>query len=164
MHSRPGEGTTFHVFFPQADPQAAPGSEAPRSRRGERILLVDDEPDVLEVEQQVLENLGYHVEACPSPQEALRRFRADPGAFDLLFTDQSMPDMSGLELAASLRALRPDLPVVLCTGFERRSTRLEARELGIDQVVLKPVSVYSIGEAVRKALDRRSIHPGEKTP
>ncbi len=163
VHSRPGAGTTFHVFLPRADPQAVPGSEAPRSRGGERILLVDDEPEVLEVEQQVLENLGYHVEACPSAREALRRFRARPEEFDLLFTDQSMPGMSGLELASALRALRPDLPVVLCTGFERRSTRLEARELGIDQVVLKPVSVYSIGEAVRKALDRRVVQSGEGT-
>ncbi len=154
VHSTPGEGSTFHVLLPLLDRGGRLRADGAPVGGDERLLVVDDKGEVAEVQRRVLESLGYRVWAFTDAHEALRELRSDPYGFDLLLTDQSMPGMPGTELARRARRIRPDLPVVLCTGFEREATRDEAARVGIAEVVLKPVTVRALGDAVRRALDR----------
>ncbi len=164
VHSTPGEGSTFHVLLPLLDPGSRVGAGGAPAGGDERLLVVDDMGEVAQVQRQVLESLGYRVCSLTDPGEALRELRSDPHGYDLLLTDQSMPGMPGTELARRARRVRPDLPVVLCTGFEREATRDEAARVGIAEVVLKPVTVRALGDAVRRALERGAASHRHETP
>ncbi|HXJ56602.1 MAG TPA: CHASE domain-containing protein [Verrucomicrobiae bacterium] len=150
-----GQGTTFEVFLPafagQPDTVAAPGT-SPSPGRGQRILLVDDEPALLSVGQRALLDLGYQVAAYSDPMEALTRFRSQPQEFDLLLTDLAMPQLSGTEFAREVRARRPSLPIVLTTGFGSSVTPETVRQLGICEILNKPAEVEELGAAVFRAL------------
>jgi CheY-like chemotaxis protein len=102
----------------------------------------------------MLERLGYTVVACTSSTEALQAFRAAPQHFDLVITDQTMPGMSGVALAAELRRLRPDIPIILCTGFSQAVTAETACELGINAVLMKPLESRDLALAIRRVLER----------
>jgi len=155
VYSQPGEGTVFHLYFPahagEAAAITAEGEPVPRGR-GERVLFVDDEELLARLGQKTLTALGYEVEAATLPEEALAMVRADPQRFALVLTDQTMPEMTGLYLAAQLRQIRPGLPVILMTGYSLmlRAERLEAA--GVCGLLLKPTSVRSLGVAVHAAL------------
>jgi PAS domain S-box-containing protein len=154
VSSSPGQGSTFEVTFPRIAPEAtrdrvAAGAPA---RGAERILFVDDEPQIVDVTTRSLRRLGYEVTATTSSQAALDALRARPGHFDLLVTDQAMPQMSGLELASRALNLRPGLPVVLCTGYSATVSEQVARDHGIREFVLKPVAAEELAAAVRRAL------------
>ena len=155
VQSRPGEGAVFNVYLPQchfAEAQEALAMDA-LPRGGEHVLLVDDEPALAQMHQQILERLGYRVSVRTSSLEALEAFRAQPERFDLLFTDVTMPHMTGLELARSVLQIRPGLPVILMTGFSMTEYAEKARALGIRQLIMKPVISRDIAVALRDAME-----------
>ena len=161
VYSHLGEGTVFHLYFPeQAGEVAEVGSdgEPVPIGNGERILFIDDEELLAQLGQKTLTTLGYQVECATKPAEALAVVRADPQRFDLVLTDQTMPGMTGIFLATQLRHIRPDLPVILMTGYSMalRSDQIDAA--GILQVLMKPTSIHSMGVAVHAALAPQLTH------
>ena len=155
VESAPGKGATFHIYLPRFD-QAAPDSidqtELPVGGN-ERILFVDDEEMLVDIGQKVLERLGYNVTVRTSPIEALELFKAKPDDFDLVITDQTMPGMTGDALARALMAMRPDLPVIICSGYSQQVDPTRAAEMGIKGFVVKPILIIDIADAIRKALN-----------
>jgi CheY-like chemotaxis protein len=121
-------------------------------RGSERILLVDDEPTLMEMATSILERLGYKVTGQTDSVNALEIFRSNPDEFDLVITDYTMPKLTGLDLAREVRRIRPDMPVLLCTGFSEKITPDSVKELGVE-LLLKPYGVRQISEMVRKILD-----------
>jgi len=119
----------------------------------ERILVVDDEFFLVSLYQSVLSRLGYTVTAKTSSTEALEEFQADPRGFDLLFTDQAMPGLNGAGLAAEVLRLRPDMPIILCTGYAATFPEEKAMEMGIRKYLEKPVDRQNLAETVRRVLD-----------
>jgi len=154
--SEPGRGTVFEVYLPQIEKTSFPrrkrASTLPMG--SERILLVDDEEDLVEVFTQTLENLGYHLTARTSAPQALGAFRARPDKFDLVITDQTMPKMTGLELVREIKRLRPDIPVILYTGFSEEITPDKAAEAGISALLMKPLTASEMAKTVRRVLDK----------
>ena len=118
------------------------------------MLLVDDEEPVLNMTQQMLENLGYHVTATNNSTEALELFEAAPYSFDLVLTDMTMPYVTGDSLANRVLSMRPDIPIILCTGFTERLSREQARDIGISAYVSKPVVMAQIAGIIRGVLDK----------
>jgi PAS domain S-box-containing protein len=159
--SRPGEGSRFEVHLPETrhEPTPAPpvATDAiPSGVEAARILLVDDEVSVAKVCSLLLRRRGHHVTACHIPEAALETFRQQPENFDLVITDMSMPGMSGMDLATSLHAIRPDLPVILATGFMAALTETSARARGISALVQKPVEPAELAAVVERVLAERS--------
>jgi PAS domain S-box-containing protein len=168
VDSAPGRGAAFEVFFPLAGEETAAVAEAPpgeaeRLPRGtETLLLVDDEKGLIDVTRQMLESLGYRVEARTSPVEALEAFRANPERFDAVVTDMTMPQMSGLSLARKLLEIRPELPVMLCTGFSDRTNEHKARAAGVREFAYKPLLLAELAAALRQMLaPPANPHPPE---
>jgi CheY-like chemotaxis protein len=154
VRSRPGEGTRFDIFFPMVK---APAPEAPFAKgetcRGSGcILLVDDDRELTAVGRQMLEKLGYSVQTSGDGVSALTLFKEDPGYFDLVITDMTMPRMTGDRLATELLRIRPDLPIILCTGYSELINDRKAREIGIRQFLVKPVTLQHLGDSIRAAL------------
>jgi len=156
VSSRPGEGSTFQVFLPVHEPKTGkPGEQDHALPRGkESILLVDDDEQNVRVGKKILEDLGYRVTFSTNPRKALRTFRADPEAFDIAVVDVTMPGIPGDELAAKLLKVRPDLPVILCSGYNERMTRERARALGALEYILKPFDRSRFARTVRRILDQ----------
>lgn len=119
----------------------------------ERILLVDDEEIIAEVNKNLIETMGYEVTVSHGSVEAIKLFENNPSDFDLVLTDQSMPDISGIDLAKNLLNLRPDLPVILCTGYSSLIEQEKAEKIGVRGFILKPFSRKEIGEMIRKLCD-----------
>jgi len=155
--SEPGKGTVFEVYLPQIQKTSFPGHKRADvlPTGSERILLVDDEEDLVEVFTQTLENLGYHITARTSAPQALGAFRAGPQKFDLVITDQTMPKMTGLELTEEIKRLRPDIPVILYTGFSEEITPKKAEKAGVSALLMKPLLVSEMAKTVRRVLDIR---------
>ncbi len=154
VHSRLGQGTAIEVFFPALEgPLPTPAEPGPSLSRGSgRILFVDDEPGVIRLHQQGLERLGYQVESTPDPRQALQWVQRDPGRFDLLVTDMTMPDMSGDQLVREVRAIRR-IPVILCTGYSQRINAETAHAMGIQTYLEKPVSPEELARAVQQLIE-----------
>ena len=158
VESRPGRGSTFSVYFPATEKEGLPPSEAGREQLPsgrERILFVDDEPPIARLGRRYLERLGYTVTVQESSEEALALFREDAAQFDLVVTDMTMPRMTGDELAAEILAIRPDMPVILCTGYSSRVSESRAREIGVRAFVMKPLTQSELAHTVRRLLDER---------
>ncbi len=155
VESEPGKGAAFTVYLPacgtEADPEAAPQPEPPRGIG--RILLVDDEPSILQLGREMLERQGYRVVTEAGGRDALERFKQDPGGFDLVITDMTMPGLRGDHLTTELLSLRPDLPVILTTGYSKLIPEERAKELGVRAFVMKPLTAYELGHAVQRALE-----------
>jgi CheY-like chemotaxis protein len=117
------------------------------------VLLVDDEKALVELGRQTLERLGYTVDTFTNSQEALAALQRRPADFDVVITDQTMPRLTGLELAAAAREIKPGLPVLLCTGFSRTVDDRSVRQAGVRQVLMKPLVARDLAQAVRQALD-----------
>ncbi|MFH0825073.1 MAG: PAS domain S-box protein [Pseudomonadota bacterium] len=158
VYSREGEGTTFKVYLPSCAPieQAVEEAAAPMEGGTERLLLVDDEQQVAEMMRRLLTARGYQVTVLASPVEALSAFCAHPEGFDLVITDLTMPNLTGLELARAILALRRELPVILCTGFGEAVTSEKAAEIGIREILEKPVTPAALLGSVRNALSQES--------
>ena len=122
-------------------------------------MCVDDEPDLVDVVQQILAGLGYKVVGKTNGTEALEAFRAMPHDFDLIITDQTMPDMTGEVLTKEFRRIRPDIPIILCTGFSHVIDGDEAKAMGIDAFCLKPLTEREIGLAIRRVMAQRLNSP-----
>jgi signal transduction histidine kinase/ActR/RegA family two-component response regulator len=154
VSSEPGEGTTFHVFLPRIEQETPPAMEtiASPSTGSESILFIDDELTLVDLGKEVLESLGYRVSGITSSLQALEAFRAQPGGFDLVITDMTMPGLTGKELALELLAIRPDIPIILCTGFSEVVDENQAKAAGIREFIMKPYLVSDLADAVRKVL------------
>jgi CheY-like chemotaxis protein len=158
VDSRPGAGTVFHLYFPVIETAASELAVEPRPLpcgQGERVLLVDDEPAVVQIGGRMLTKLGYRPVAFTSATEALAAFREDPAGIDLVLTDLIMPDLTGVELARHVYALRPELPLVITSGHLRADDADQARKLGVRCFVEKPFSLSTLAETFHQAL-----HPG----
>lgn len=152
VDSQWGVGTTVDVYLPISRTDAeSPAAAPPTIGRG-RIMFVDDEPSVVRVTSSMLETIGYHVAGFTSSAEALHAYLQDPGALDLLMTDENMPDLPGHELAREVRRVRPDLPVIICTGYSDAVSTREMRSAGVRAVVRKPLLLEELGEIVQNAL------------
>jgi PAS domain S-box-containing protein len=155
VESQVREGTRFDVYLPVAAGGDSTDAETlrPLPRGSENVLLVDDEVILVEVWQQMLESLGYRVTAVVGGPAALETFRRTPGDFDLVITDLTMPGLSGAELAQALTTIRPDIPIVLCTGFSEWFEKGRGKPIGIRQVLMKPLTMEGLARAVRDVLD-----------
>ena len=154
VDSEVGKGSTFHVYLPTIKRELAKEEEMPKPlpMGYERILFVDDEQPLAEIGKQMLERLGYKVDTRTSSIEALNLFKADPHQFDLIITDIVMPNMTGDKLADKMMDIRPDIPIVLCTGYSEKFTRKHASEMGIDTFLMKPLVMRDLAGTVRQAL------------
>lgn len=153
--NNPEKGVTFSLYFPRIDaPAKVVETKAQEKATGsERILVVDDEPSIARMLEIILKNSGYTVQTFSSSTKALEIFRADPSAFDLLLTDMTMPELTGDNLALAVHQLRPDIPIILCTGYSSRIDELQAREVGIQAFLMKPVDFKKLTTTVRQLLD-----------
>jgi PAS domain S-box-containing protein len=154
--SSPGKGTTFYVYLPQVTPPPKTTEQtAPAVPRGsERILLVDDEPDIVKLGLHMLRDLGYAVTGRTSSLAALELFRKDPGAFDLVISDYTMPKMTGVQLIDKLRELQPDLPAIVISGFHDAVSASVTAGGATVEYVRKPFSRANLALVIRRALDR----------
>jgi PAS domain S-box-containing protein len=157
VESTPGQGTTFAVYLPRLVTPTTSTVAAEETLPGghERLLLVDDEDALVHLWQAALAHLGYRVRVCTSSREALDVFRAAPQSFDVVITDYTMPSMTGEVLAREVRRIRPDMPIILYTGFSDTVTAESARAVGIDAFVLKPVRVRDLSLTIRHVLAQR---------
>ena len=155
VDSRPGQGTAFEVFFPRlASADNPQNGDAGRLLPGsEHILFVDDEECLVGFGEKFLKRLGYRVTGKTSSIEALEMLRANPDDFDLVVTDQTMPNMAGDDLAREIMKIRPDMPVILCTGFSSKIDQVKAAEIGIKEFIMKPVDIVKLGNVIRQVLD-----------
>lgn len=155
VSSKPGEGAAFQVFFPTAEvSQTASIAVSGRLPSGSgRILVVDDEQYVAEMLKEMLEHLGYQVTVRYSSIDALKVFQAQHARLDLVITDQTMPHMTGPDLAKEILKIRPDIPIILITGFSEMIDEFRARKLGIKGFLMKPVALRQLAEEVKKHLD-----------
>lgn len=153
-----GEGTSFTIYLPRAEGAAVirKKDEALQASNGrERIMVVDDEVTLTNIFSRALERHGYKVIVKNNPLEALEAFRADPHGYDLVITDQSMPELKGETLAVEMLSLNNRQPIILCSGFIGMLDREQADEIGIRQCLIKPVSIKVLAEAVRQVLDEK---------
>ena len=160
VYSELGKGTSFHVYLPVINKTAEiAGTEnnRPLPTGDERILVVDDEAPIIQLEEALLKKLGYEVSSRTGSIDALEKFKMDPYAFDLVLTDMSMPNMTGEKLAREMIAIRPDIPVILCTGFSERLDEKKAEDIGVKDFLMKPIVNRDIAETVRKVLDEAKI-------
>ncbi|MBW2610299.1 MAG: response regulator [Deltaproteobacteria bacterium] len=158
VYSEPGKGSAFHVYLPviQTPAETKKIDIADSIPTGdERILLVDDEAPIVDIERQLLERLGYQVTARTSSTDALGAFRARPDKFDLVITDMTMPNMTGDRLAGELMKIRSDIPIILCTGFSEKISKERADFLGIKGFLMKPIAMREIANTIRQVLDKK---------
>ena len=149
------EGTRFEVWLPVAGETAKPTVEADREvPRGshQRILIVDDEPALVELCEEMLAEIGYEPVGFRSSAQALQRFRADPARFDLVLTDEAMPDLTGTELVREIRRLRPDMPAVLMSGHGGTQLAEGAAAIGVNELLRKPLQARDLAESLARAL------------
>ncbi len=155
VYSEPDQGTTFHVFLPIIEDGSVktPTTVKPIPKGDERLLLVDDELNIVELEKQMLQRLGYRVTTRNSSPDALNLFRERPDDFDLVITDFTMPTITGDRLAKEFMKIRSDIPIILCTGFSERISEEQAKAMGIRDFVMKPIVRRQMAETVRRVLD-----------
>ncbi len=155
VDSNPGQGTVFDVYFPEAAGEAVQEviEDSPIPRGDELVLFVDDEEMMVDMGQAVLERLGYQVTARTSADEALEIFRANPDDFDLVITDQTMPDMTGVQFSKELLAIRPDIPIILCTGYSKKLSEKDLKAIGIRELAMKPLEIKTMAAIIRRVLD-----------
>ncbi len=162
VESEPGKGSAFHIVLPvvaQSVDVSSAASVSPPKKGVGTVLFVDDDGDIVTMAEQMLSGLGYTPVTCRSSREALEVFRVDPERFDLVITDQMMPTMTGMEMVRELRHMRRAIPVILCTGFSQTVSQAELEECGIRDVLMKPILLRQMAEAIDRALKagRRAV-------
>ena len=156
VESRPGKGTTITLLFPMIDDKPSVEVQA-RDKMlcgREAILFVDDEKSIIIMAKIMLKRLGYKFETSLMPKKALSLFQSNPDSFDLVITDMTMPQMTGTKLFEKLRKIRPDIPVILCTGHSSLIDEAKARQKGFAGYIMKPMSMSRLGKSIRGALDK----------
>ncbi|MCP3891928.1 MAG: response regulator [Desulfobulbaceae bacterium] len=155
LYSELGEGAVFHVFLPVIETEVLPANEIsdqiPTGK--ERILFVDDEEILAKMGKTMLERLGYHVTVRQNSLEALKTFQDQLDQVDLVITDQTMPGMTGSDLSRRMLQIRPDIPIILCTGYSTIISEEKAKSMGIKAFALKPLAKKDIAKLIRKVLD-----------
>ena len=158
VSSEPGKGSTFNVYLPRiiddsgeeegvrTIPESIPGGK-------ENILLVDDEPTIVDMLTEFLEGIGYHVTAHTGSVKALEAFRLQPEKFDVVITDMTMPEMPGDRLSQKLLEIRPDIPIIICTGFSERVNEEQAKAMGIREFIMKPAQRGKLARLIRKVME-----------
>ena len=156
VYSEPGKGSSFLIYLPRIVREDVRKDEIHTIETPagtERILVIDDEVIIADMEQRLLESLGYQVTSITSPFDALHLISAQPHRYDLVLTDMTMPRMNGAELAQKILRIRADMPVILCTGFSEMMNEKKARAIGIRDYVMKPLIRKDIAKAIRKVFD-----------
>jgi hypothetical protein len=159
VESQPGKGSAFHAYFPAIAGKSEAGPEAlPETARGngERVLFLDDEQVLVTLATRLLGKLGYVISGYTRAEDALTAFRADPPAFDMFITDFNMPGKSGLEVAAEILKIRPDMPVALASGYITDDLHARAIASGIREVLYKPVGLEALVAAMKRMRNRNS--------
>ena len=156
VYSELGVGTTFEVLFPKIGSKTISDDKniATPPKGNERILFVDDEVFLIDLVKRMLEKLGYQVVVKQSPLEALELFKDQPHKFDLVISDMTMPELTGVELARQIIAIRPDTPFILCTGYNEHVSEEKIKSFGIKEFLMKPLEVKVLAETIRKALEK----------
>jgi PAS domain S-box-containing protein len=158
IDTTPGKGTAFNIYFPRIEQEieaTEPELNQSLPMGHECILLVDDEEDLVEIGAQMLSHLGYEVATRLDGAEALEAFREQPERFDLVITDMTMPNLTGDRLAKELMKIRPDIPIILYTGFNESITEEKATGIGIREFSMKPFVMRDLAMTTRRALDGR---------
>jgi PAS domain S-box-containing protein len=155
VESEPGKGTQFEILFPRMNGEVLTEKHPILAPLGgsERILFIDDEQFLIDVAKQMLERLGYQVQAESNPLKAIEAFSSRPDHYDLVITDMTMPHLPGDSLARRLQTIRPDIPIILCTGYSERINDEKAAALGIHALMEKPLSIDELSRTIRKILD-----------
>jgi len=156
VESTPGKGTSFHLFLPLWHEETGRIGEKkekniPHGR--EQVLLVEDEKVLLNLVARMLEQLGYKVIPRSSAVEALETFHTSPESFDVIITDLTMPGMTGIQLACELIKIKPELPIIICTGYHDGINREQLRDLGMQGFIMKPYSTEKLSTTIREVLD-----------
>jgi CheY-like chemotaxis protein len=159
LQSMPEQGTTCEVYLPRLDMVVDDTTSQDESLPVGKgvILFIDDEEAIARVSQRMLEQLGFQAVVCTSSLAALETFHHAPYHFDLVITDQTMPHMTGEVLACELRLIRPDIPIILCTGFSHTIDAEKAQAQGIDAFLMKPLVARDLGLAIQHVLEQRAI-------
>ena len=158
VESEVGKGTTFEVYLPlsmEMDQSKIAQIDLTTAGNG-HILLVDDEPDILEIETQMLKKLGYSITATNNPTAAIEIFAEKPEQFDLVITDMTMPTMTGDKLLIELGKILPDIPTILCTGYSELMSKEKATSLGVSEFLMKPISMADLSDTIRSVLNRKA--------
>lgn len=157
VDSQVSQGTSFELIFPVCAEEARQSLIESKPVGGsETILLVDDEEALASLEQEILETLGYQVTSVTEPLMALNLIKEDPDRFDLVLTDQTMPGLTGADLAQQVKEIRPDLPVILCTGYSQHVSKKTAQQYGIEAYCMKPLQINELSRTLRECLDRNN--------
>ena len=159
VESRPGKGSTFNVFFPLIEEKQIKGGQDEKPIHGNcRMLFIDDEKTTLKMMSAMLAKLGFSVEVSDSPREALEIFHNAPDAFDLVITDLTMPEMNGIELASALHEIRPELPVILMTGYGKDiENSATLCRYGISRLLRKPVKLAQMTSAIDEVISSNDV-------
>ncbi len=156
IYSEPDKGTTFHIYLPVLEDAKLTLQEAdtaPIPTGNERIILVDDDEGLVQMQRRMLERLGYNVSAMTSSVDALVTFQKTPDDFDPVITDMTMPMLTGANLARQILAIRSDMLIILCTGYSELIDSEKAKTIGIRGYVMKPVILKDLAKVVRNVLD-----------
>jgi CheY-like chemotaxis protein len=155
VDSEVGKGTSFNIFLPAVTrkPAAEPAIDEDLPTGNERILFLDDEESIVNMGRQRLERLGYKVESTTNPIEALNLFRSKPDTFDLVITDLTMPKMTGDKLVKEILNIRPDIPVIISTGFSEKINEEKTKAIGVAGYLEKPHDKGDLAITVRQVLD-----------
>lgn len=165
VYSEPGRGTSFHVYLPcvEAGVASEKSQQVELPVGHERVLVVDDEPQVGRMTCETLKMLGYRTTLFSACSAAIQAFRSEPQSFDLVVTDMTMPKMTGLELGQRLRDIRRDIPMILCTGFSELINEQKARANGFQHYLMKPILLRDLAHAVREVLDAGEPESASRT-
>ena len=160
FESTPGKGSTFFIYLPEIEEKAVPDEKKSSPipfGNGENLLLVDDEKVILGFEETMIRRLNYQVTALSRSPSALDRFRLEPNLFDLVITDLTMPEMTGIRFAQEIHALRPDIPIILTTGFSDTNISDHFADYGFAAFLHKPFTRREIAEAIHREMQKRSM-------
>ena len=154
IYSEKGEGTAFNILIPCTETGQSEriSKDVPLKRGNARVVLIDDEPDIATALESILSNLGYRVAAFTDGRTALETIISNPGQFDLIITDNTMPQFTGLEIVRRLRDSGIDAPVILTSGYMSKEIEETARQTGVREIIAKPVNTYQLADAMHRVV------------